>query len=326
MRNTLTIGFLLPISILEFSKTKRDVKVKGFRRGSKYIKPFRRKQLVGKKEENKTKTLALLGTGAALITIGGAAYVSLKGKNSSKLAVQKPIVFPNAVRLPQRPARSPVELARIIKSDLQPSSARKIDSVFNLSNADRVALDSYFGMGFKNINALARGKTTTLTPQGIEKYEAYSDILQDALLTKLPELKLDSVDHYLQRGTTLDINTIKRWQNNLGSEIFEDPGFISTSTKLVETTEQKLNAAKWYGGQSNNTPVYMRIRPDSRGSGEMQARYIGEFNDMLEQEALFPKGSSFIVENVIERKVKRNKNTETFFEVDLREIHPKFNK
>lgn len=69
--------------------------------------------------------------------------------------------------------------------------------------------------------------------------------------------------------------------------------------------------------------VYMRIRPDSRGAGESQARVLGNLtHSPKESEALFPKNTSFIVENVTRKK----KGKDAWFEVDLREIHPKFNK
>lgn len=364
MSKALTIGFLLPVTILEFSKTKKEVKVRGFRRGSKFIRPFRRKQKVNLKasKDKKIKAAKIAGIGTLILAGGGTGLLLLKGKGKLKLSTksQNPIknIVPQTVSYPTtNPLNKTTKVVtekveNIVEKTIEVKYPDRIDppdsvkksieenadflayypiaststhktltgETFELTLPEKAALDSYVGTGYKNINSVARGDIADLAPDEILEAEAKADLIQNALLHKLPETKLPSTDHYFDRITKLPDSQIEEFKQNIGG-VYRDKAFMSTT---ITTRSPKNSLIGPF--EPNNTGVYMRIRPDSRGQGESLGKYIGSPTDIglsMEDEVLFPKGSSFIVEKVVEAKDKVGNQVYIF---DLREIHPKFNK
>lgn len=325
--------------LILFSTAKRESKVKSHTRrtssGIQRINPFRRRVVKAspKDSEDKSKKLntTLLATGATLAVVGGASLIYLKTKGPRKPATLSPPKYPSRVDPPTVPKRSLAENAKFM-GDYKNNYSNRIfstqEKLLGITPLEKQAFRDYSGTGYEEMNSLARGLTTNLSKSDIDRYTASSEILQKTLLDKLPEVKLNSIDHYLQRASKYDANLVESWTSNPNS-VFKDTGFLSTSDMNVSPEK----ALSWFRRrpQPNTVPVYMRIRPDSRGSGEMQGRFLveGLTGNPDEKEVLFPMGSSFLIQAV--KKVKTSKESrkkigDFFYEVDMREINPKFNK
>lgn len=246
----------------------------------------------------------------------------------------------------------------------QPVMAPYRTNTYDLTFTEVEALNIYTkGSGHPVMNGVDRGIFNLFDEESLKSYtahtidlrvaermHAYSEIVDYSLRNKIPKIQMQSTDHYLHRVSWVDDKTLESWLQAKTAPLYTESALLSTSTQAMKTDfdlkqedfdnltidqQQSSTLANYWHSADETTQsrVYFRIRPDSRGKGESLAGYIGDFGQDHEFEALFPKGSNFLVEGI---RLKRGQghimtragtkgNFFSYYEVDLREVNPRFN-